>query len=129
MAELTQEQRDSLGWLKEQFNMMFYRYCTQLRVGIPTKIFVGDTQDNRLLMQEFENYLEQRAEFEGWGYKPGNFQVIYSNEIPVEERTVLYDPEDKNLGFREVDSKTGLLQRLTQKDADKLRDIMKRKLQ
>lgn len=129
MAEQIQEQGDAFEWLKEQFNMIFYRYCTQLRMGVPTKMFVADTSDNRLLLKEYGRYLEQRAEFEGWEYKSENFQVIYSNEIPVEGRVVLYNPEDENLGFREVDSKTGLLQRLTQKEADKLRDIMQRETQ
>lgn len=129
MAEQTQEQRDAFEWLKEKFNIIFYRYCTQLRMGVPTKMFVADTPDNKLLLKEYGRYLEQRAEFEGWEYKSENFQVIYSNEIPVEGRVVLYNPEDENLGFREVDSKTGLLQRLTQKEADKLRDIMQRETQ
>ena len=118
-------QEESTEWLMEQFDRVFDRYCTQLRFGTPTKMFTEDTPDNRLLMEEFrDNYLPQRANFEGWKYKPESFQIVYVSEADkfTHNPTIFYDPREKNLGFEEVDSRSGYLKRLQQQEANRRRN-------
>lgn len=49
---------------KEIFDGFFDKYCSALRRGVEAKIFMGDTEQNRTVMGEFRNYLQQRAAFE-----------------------------------------------------------------
>lgn len=63
--------------LKSTFDKFFERYCTTLQREVPTRIFMEDNERNKILMREFRNYLEQRAQAEGWNYNPENFDVTY----------------------------------------------------
>ena len=129
--DLTPQQTKAYIWLKKQFDKTFSTYCTQLRAGVPTKIFIADTSDNRLIMGEFrDNYLPQRAAFEGWEYKPENLQIIYTDntdKLP-DKPIILLDPKDRNLGFEEVDKRSDMVRRLKQKDSDRIRDNLQSRL-
>ena len=103
---------------------MFNMYFSQLRSGIPTKLAIADKEKNRLIIEEFQRYLKQRAEVEGWEYKDENFQVDYVkdfNRLP-KKRTMLYNPQNENTGFEEIDLDSNLLRKLDQKDANSIRD-------
>ncbi|GEM_PF-3190160 len=117
------QEGEATEWLWGQFDRIFDRYCTQLRLGIPTKILTEDTPDNRLLLEEFRNnYLRQRAEFEGWEYVPKSFQIVYVSETDklTHNTTLFYNPHKQNLGFEEVDRQRGFLRRLQQRDANQI---------
>jgi len=109
-------------WLRNTFDRTFESYCTQLRTGVPTKMVVQDNEDNRLLMDEFGRYLEQRADFEGWDYPPGLFQVVYVDGGDLTEDVItLYNPRRENTGFRSVKNGS-LVKRMSQEEADRVRD-------
>ena len=111
--------------IKRLFDKLFDTYCPQLTRGITTKMFVPDTEANRIILGEFENYLQQRATYEGWEYKTGNFQVVYSDKISGMNNEVrLANPYGENVGLEEIDRERGLFKRLNQKRADKIRDIL-----
>ena len=123
MGELP-EVREAFEWLERKFDRLFNMYFSQLRSGIPTKLAIADKEKNRLVMEEFQRYLKQRAEVEGWEYKDENFQVDYVkdfNRLP-NRRTMLYNPQNENTGFEEIDLDSNLLRKLDQKDANSIRD-------
>ena len=122
--DLKLEVREAFEWLERKFDKMFNMYFSQLRSGIPTKLAIADKEKNRLVMEEFQRYLKQRAEVEGWEYKDENFQVDYVkdfNRLP-NRRTMLYNPQNENTGFEEIDLDSNLLRKLDQKDANSIRD-------
>lgn len=115
--------------LKAAFDKTFDRYCTQLRIGIPTRMFVADTLDNHLLVEEFKRYLNQRAEVEGWAYDTNKFQVVYTNAADLpSRRTIHLNPRDKNVAFQEVDPERGIFTRVGQEEADGIVARVKRYL-
>ena len=123
MGELP-EVREAFEWLERKFDRLFNMYFSQLRSGIPTKLAIADKEKNRLVMEEFQRYLKQRAKVEGWEYKDENFQVDYVkdfNRLP-NRRTMLYNPQNENTGFEEIDLDSNLLRKLDQKDANSIRD-------
>ena len=122
--DLKLEVREAFEWLERKFDKMFNMYFSQLRSGIPTKLAIADKEKNRLIIEEFQRYLKQRAEVEGWEYKDENFQVDYVkdfNRLP-KKRTMLYNPQNENTGFEEIDLDSNLLRKLDQKDANSIRD-------
>lgn len=120
-----EEKQKAVEWLSGQFDKIFNKYCTNLRAGIPITMFTEDTEDNRLLMEEFRNnYLSQRAALEGWEYKPENFKIVYTNETEklTYNPTIFFNPKEQNLGFEEVGGKSGLFVKLKQKISDRIRN-------
>jgi len=76
MEGISKEEEYVFQKLKSRFDNFFDRYCTTLQRGVSTRIFMEDNKTNRVMMREFRNYLEQRAQVEGWNYKPENIKVI-----------------------------------------------------
>jgi len=110
--------------LRESFDRMFERYCQPLTKGVVTRAFVPDTELNRTLLGEFENYLQQRAAHEGWEYEPGSFQVTYSDQISSLNREVrLCNPEGENVVFEQISEERGeLFKRASSKRSREIRD-------
>ena len=130
MKELSEEDKKAFEWLKKRFGKFYDLCCTPLKRETKTKIILADTENNKLLMNEFRNsYLPQRADFEGWKYNPENFIVEYVDEGLLPQRmTVLANPHKENVGFEEFQPESGIFIRLREKEADKivdnLRDIL-----
>lgn len=122
MKDLSEKNNEkAFSLLREEFDRIFSQYCPLLRIGVPIKIFVEDNPENRLLMDEFRNYIEQRAKFEGWNYDSKALQIIYDDagRLP-KDRVALYNPRKENRGFRVLDN--GFVHKISQKDADRIRD-------
>ena len=127
MSKLKPEHIESFEWLGKKFDRMFNMYFSQLRLDIPTKLAIADTQKNRIIIAEFQRYLKQRAEAEGWEYNAENFQINYVQDITKlpNKRTMLYNPQNENTGFEEIDLDSNLLRKLNHQDANTIRDNLK----
>ncbi|MBS3070814.1 hypothetical protein J4407_00750 [Candidatus Pacearchaeota archaeon] len=110
--------------LKQCFDKIFEDYCQSIKGGTAITMFAPDNEISRLVLKEFGNYLEQRANFENWEYKPENFQVVYSNQISdLNNEVRLYNPNEKNVGYEMLPGSEVLL-RLPQERADRIRDTL-----
>ncbi|MBS3080784.1 hypothetical protein J4221_04900 [Candidatus Pacearchaeota archaeon] len=126
MEGISEEEEYVFRKLKSMFDNFFDRYCTTLQRGVSTRIFMEDTKTNRVMMGEFRNYLEQRAQVEGWNYKPENFKVTYYPKpiFPPPESFManpLSDKPNEPVTFQRMDSSDVFI-RLSQDNSRKLRN-------
>ena len=112
--------------LRELFDGIFDRYCYRLQTGISTTAFVQDTESNRAIYGEFENYLQQRAAHEGWEYEPESFQVIYSDQISdLNNEVRLCNPRGENIVFEQINEEGDeSFKRASPKRAREVRDLL-----
>lgn len=111
--------------LKEKFDNFFDSYCRLVPLGKQVKMFIPDTENNRVMMGEFQNYLQQRASYEGWQYKVENFQVVYSSKITKLNNEIwLANPYQENIGWEKVAKEPGVFIKLDQKGADRVRTLL-----
>jgi len=102
-----------------------------LRRGIPRICVYGDSPEARRSVATHAIYYQQVAHKEGWRFDPNNFQVTFTDQVPVSHRTHVYsydEPrEDLSSGNRAgyvVSERTGLCQRLNHEITDHLADIV-----
>ncbi len=122
MQHLTPEEEYVRRTMKERFDRFFDLYCTPLVNNTEVRLFMNDNESNRVLMEEFRRYAEQRASYEGWGYQSDKFQVTYipAKEMPTRRRTFMANSLHENVAFEEI--KPNLYLRAEKRDADDLRD-------